>query len=248
VTITNALSAGIGFALEYVRAAGERIREQVEPIVTGVVRLVADPLGFRRAAPAPPGPAAAGDPQAQVEEAKYYLGSAPAAPRVDREPGDLPRAYGQDRLVLLARDPWWLFAYWEITPTTRVETLRQLGADGEGAGEVLRVSDGAAWFDVELSPGAESWYVNVGRPATCFSAEIGLRTPRGRFVPLARSNTAATPPAQPAADTTVRWVTLRRHGTPVDAGAGWSGGRVVTEPSPDLAADAARSSDVHVPQ
>ena len=248
MTITNALGAGVGFALERVRAAGERIREHVEPIVVALVQFVVDPLWFRRSAPALPAPPAAGDLQAQVEEAKYYLGSAPAAPRVDREPGDLPRAYGQDRLVLLARDPWWIFVYWEITPTTRVETLRQLGADGEGAREVLRVSDGAAWFDVEFSPGAERWYVNVGRPATCFSAEIGLRTPGGRFVPLARSNAAATPPAQPAADTTVRWVTLRRHGTPVEAGAGWSGARVVTDPPADLGADAARSSDVHVPQ
>ena len=39
-------------------------------------------------------------PQSPVEEAKYYLGPArePAARFVDRESGELPRAYGCDRI------------------------------------------------------------------------------------------------------------------------------------------------------
>src|SRR5262249_12828065 len=165
-------------------------------------------------------------PQEEVEGAKYYLGpagegrseiGAPAV--VDRETAELPRSYGADRIVLLPRDPWWSFTYWEITPTTRVQGLRALGGEAEGAREVLRVYDVTfitftgdnAWlsFDVELPPGADHWYLNVGRPAASFCVEIGLRTPGGRFLPLARSNAITTPRTSPSPDTTVRWVDLR---------------------------------------
>ena len=69
-----------------------------------------------------------------------------------------------------------------------------------------RGSNTALSFDVEVPRDAESWYVNVGRPAATYCAEIGLRTPTGRFLPLLRSNTAATPRATPAADREVRWL------------------------------------------
>ena len=76
-------------------------------------------------------------------------------------------------------------------------------------------------LDVEVIPAnapdevprdAESWYVNVGRPAATYCAEIGLRTPSGRFLPLLRSNAATTPRATPAADREVRWLEFGRTG------------------------------------
>src|SRR5581483_5745739 len=209
-------------------------------------------------APAEPEPTA---PQTEVEEAKYHLGRAGeqrgAARYADRETAELPRAYNRDRIVLLPRDPWWAFAYWEITPTTRVRALRALGSDAEGAREVLRVYDVTfltftgdnAWlsFDVELTPGADRWYLNLGRPAASFCVEIGLRTPGGRFLPLARSNTVTTPRSSPSPDTSVRWVDVR-HGTPGEAPA-WNGQRMPAgdDLSPDPADERPRSSDVHAP-
>ena len=32
---------------------------------------------------------------------------------------ELPAHYGEDRITVMARDPWWLFAYWEIRPGPR---------------------------------------------------------------------------------------------------------------------------------
>ena len=34
-------------------------------------------------------------------------------PEPDRR---LPVYYEEDKLVLLIRDPWWIYAYWEVTP------------------------------------------------------------------------------------------------------------------------------------
>jgi hypothetical protein len=195
--------------------------------------------------------------QSRVEEAKYYLGPPPrdAPAIVDRETGSLPRAHGRDRIVLLPRDPWWAFAYWEVTPTSREQALHALGADAEGAREVLRVYDVTfitftgdnAWlsYDVELPADADRWYLHVGRPGASFCAEIGLRTPGGRFLPLARSNTIATPRPAPSPDTTVRWVTLR-SGTAVDATPAWRGARVPVPAGPEDGAGS-RSSDAHAP-
>jgi hypothetical protein len=241
----------------------------------GMLRRVAAPtLGTTTSPPTPAGATAAprvepprepASAREQVEEAKFYLGAAadgPGAQYVDREAGELPRSYGRDRIVLMPRDPWWAFAYWEVTPSSRVRALRMLGGDAESAREVLRVYDVTfitftgdnAWlsFDVELPPGAEHWYLNLGRPAASFCAEIGLRTASGRFFPLARSKVIATPRSSPSPDTTVRWVDV--GGSPGgvrNAVAAWPGTRLPAGGEPTVSATSPdgrpRSSDVHAP-
>jgi len=259
VMLGDTLDSGlqlVGGWLDSGRILAQRLRAQV---VDPLVRLVGWPL---TPSPAPPAAEhAPAPPQSRVEEAKYYLAPTHEAPAryADRESGELPRAYGRDRITLLPRDPWWLFAYWEITPATRVNALRALGAEAEGAREILRVYDVTfitftgdnAWqsFDVELPPGADRWYLNVGRPAASFCVEIGLATPGARFLPLARSPIATTPRATPSADTTVRWVDLAA-GTP-EVSRTWDAAglpRLESErAAAEIADDRPRSSDVHAP-
>jgi hypothetical protein len=258
--LDDALDTGLRIAagvLACARGLARRAGTQLRPIVD----LALQPLAGGETASAPyeePSARQAADPQAEVEEAKYYLGPTlgrTASPVVDREEGELPRSYGHDRVVLLPRDPWWAFAYWEVTPTTRVQALRALGAEAEGAREVLRVYDVTfitftgdnAWLsvDVELPPGADRWYVNLWRPGASFCAELGLRTPQGRFLPLARSNVIASPPSSPSPDSSVRWLHLG-DGVACETAAAWTGVRL--PPAENLPGDAGpRSSDVHAP-
>ena len=263
-------AVGVGWSLvgEWFGSAcslAMRIRAQAEPVVRvfGLASLRRPHPAARAATPPAPRP------EEQAREAKYYLaGERPAAPTaqsaapvglVDREPGDLPRAYGHDRLVLLARDPWWLFAYWELTPTSRIRALRSLGEEAEGAVEVLRVHDVTfidftgdnAWssFDIEPTPGTERWYINVWKPGASYCVELGVRTPAGRFVSILRSNPVTTSRPQPSPDTTVRWVTLPAHGLPVAGGQSWEdaghpdAGRDGRSPAP-----LAGSSDLYAPR
>src|SRR5262249_12615719 len=126
--------------------------------------------------------------------------------------GLLPGAYDLNRVVLLARDPWWLFAHWEISSVERVEALRDLGSEGEGVREVLRVhgpdGDGLPSWDIELEPGAQRIHFRVEHPGRAYRVEVGLRTRTGRFVALMSSNVVTTPAAAPSSDLRVRWVAL----------------------------------------
>jgi|SoiMethySBSTD1v2_1073268.scaffolds.fasta_scaffold137877_2 hypothetical protein len=214
----------LAWPLDVARSAGAELGARVDPIA----RLVSRRLGRGRRAQANDGDDRAVPPPSDLrdraESARFWLGSSRPAPSpavvggalVDPEPGELPAAYGVDRAVLVPRDPWWIFVFWEISSATREAALGALGSDAHDACPMLRIydvtfvdprgSNAALSFDVEVPRGTESWYVNVGRPAATYCAEIGLRTSSGHFLPLLRSNAAATPRATPAADREVRWL------------------------------------------
>jgi hypothetical protein len=213
----------LSWPLVVARAATAGLGARVDPIA----RLVSRRLGRGRRAASPDGderPAApAVDLRERVGRARFWLGPArpAAAPAVwgallDPEPGELPAAYGVDRAVLIPRDPWWLFAFWEITPAKRESALAALATESDHARLTLRVfdvsfvdprgSNASLSFDIEVPEAAESWYVNVGRPAGSYCVEVGLRTASGTFLPLVRSNVATTPRATPSPDRQVRWL------------------------------------------
>lgn len=114
----------------------------------------------------------------------------------------IPHRYGEDRMVLLVRDPWWLFSYWELTESREREGMRSLESAGLTKDRlVLRVYDvtGASlaepnsFFDIEIGSYADNWYIDVGSPDREWVAEVGLRAHGGRFFALLTSNTVRTP-------------------------------------------------------
>ena len=121
------------------------------------------------------------------------------------EPGKpLPETYGDNRLVIMPRDPLWFFAYWELTPD-RFDTLRdQVGDETWQKGQaVLRVydvtglegdvSNANRFFDVGISCDARRWYVNVPEAGRSYVADLGFKFPDGRFFSLLRSNRGPVP-------------------------------------------------------
>lgn len=140
-------------------------------------------------------------PEQDIEKGKFELG--PAEFAVDAG-SPLPEGYGDNRLVIMTRDPLWFFAYWEVTPE-RAEQVRQVHGREiwERAALVLRVYDlaesdrdgieEAPFFDVEVSRDARQWYVQVSEPGHAYVADLGLRWPDGRFVSLFRSNRIKMP-------------------------------------------------------
>src|SRR3989338_8221119 len=110
-----------------------------------------------------------------------------------------PPGYGDNRIVLLVRDPWWIFAYWEIRRDKEKDVLRKIESAGDSAGKsILRVYDvtdinfngknARSFFDIELKGLANNWYINVGTPDRSWVVDIGIMSQNGSFYTLARSN------------------------------------------------------------
>lgn len=110
---------------------------------------------------------------------------------------DFPHAYGDNRIVLLVRDPHWLHAYWEITENKYREVSGMLGKDFSGSREILRVHNTSEnpWksFDITVSYGSRNWYINVPDANSTYVVDIGFLAPDGRFLVTARSNAVTTP-------------------------------------------------------
>lgn len=127
----------------------------------------------------------------------------PVTNKLPQEADDrLPNYYGEDKLVLMTRDPWWIYSYWEVTMgrSSAVEAeVKQAGHQDWKT--VLRVYDvtgsdnlkPSSSFDIELNFFTDNWTIDVGAPDRDWMAELGLRTTSGDFFVLLRSNVVRTP-------------------------------------------------------
>ena len=114
----------------------------------------------------------------------------------------LGNQYGDNKITLLVRDPWWLFAYWEVTPAREAEVVQVIQRQRLTREKtVLRVYDttgtvpekARSFFDIELNFFADHWYIDVGKPDREWVVDVGIRTTHGRFFTLVRSNSVRTP-------------------------------------------------------
>jgi hypothetical protein len=140
----------------------------------------------------------------RAQEAKFVIGH----PHVRDETGveqDLPLNYGYNKLVLMVRDPYWAYAYWEIQQDRIDEAVKALGKQAGQTRWLLRVftlSDARTAqsppTDIEIQSQALNWYLQLHPAGASFYAEIGLMNRQNRFYRLASSNTITLPPDRPS--------------------------------------------------
>lgn len=122
----------------------------------------------------------------------------------ERKQFRFPQGYGDNKIVLLVRDPWWLFAYWEVRKDKEEEIVRKMERSGEAPQKsILRVYDvtdvnfngknARSFFDIDLKDLASNWYINVNLPDSSWIVDIGIVSNKGNFYLLARSNVVRTP-------------------------------------------------------
>ncbi len=122
----------------------------------------------------------------------------------ERKEFRFPSGYGDHKIVLLVRDPWWLFTYWEIRKDKEEDVVRKMEKAGEAPVKtILRVYDvtdvnfngknARSFFDIELKGLASNWYINVNMPDSSWVVDIGIVSNKGNFYLLARSNVVRTP-------------------------------------------------------
>jgi hypothetical protein len=149
-----------------------------------------------------------------VERAKFSHPESARRPWV--MPHELPAGYGQDKAVLQVRDPWWLHAYWEIAANTLEGLKSRLGDSFYSAKTVIRAYDVSniifngknahSFFDIEINPQANNWYIDTGGPGRSWCVDVGLRLPNGDFITIVRSNTVRTPLEGPSWITDEEWM------------------------------------------
>lgn len=119
---------------------------------------------------------------------------------IDEElPQALPGGYNRDRAVLLVRDPFWVYGYWDLS----VETVERARKEG-GERLTLRVHDVTDLifngnnshysFDIPMPfDGQRMWYFNVPTDGRTYLYQVGYLRSDKRFLPLITSNVGATP-------------------------------------------------------
>lgn len=175
----------------------------------------------------------------RVKASKYYLG-VKESPEID-DGFTFPMSHGENMVFLMVRDPYWLFAYWEFSPDLNAELVERIGEEALLKSRlVLRVYDVTGTSadepvghrDIDVSPGARDWYINVTRVESEYCVDIGLVLPDGTFIVIARSNRVALPPIGPSPEVDEQWVTIESLGEiytltergPTSGSGGWGSG------------------------
>ncbi len=124
----------------------------------------------------------------------------------------------KDRVLLAVSNPYWLNAYWELSPHSVQRAEAALRQDWHGARMIIRLFDVTSVDttstsetpvkDIIIHGPGQNWYIDVPQPPRMYRADIGFVSRRGEFYVLARSN-VVTPPkagtAEPGADIEAGW-------------------------------------------
>jgi hypothetical protein len=140
---------------------------------------------------------------------KYDVGAQSHAEPAYENLGSLPATYFEDTLFLVARDPRWLFAYWDFD-WTKYPAAAMRGGFAQFFLRILK-SDGTQEIIVEITPEARNWYVPVSAPDTLYFAEIGFFARDGGWVAAVSSGVAKTPPDSLAEETATNFATVPLH-------------------------------------
>ena len=134
---------------------------------------------------------------------------APAEQPAFEDLGALPGTYLEDTIYLVARDPRWLFAYWDFD-WTKFPAASMRGGASQFFLRILKV-DGVQETIVEITPEARNWYVPVSLPDTMYFGEIGFYARDGSWASVVTSGATKTPPDALAEDFAADFATVPLH-------------------------------------
>ena len=119
---------------------------------------------------------------------------------------DLPFSYGETKLVLLVRDPYWAYSYWDFSGSTWNWIQSLLSSDSR-LKPAIRVHDldTKRFFDLLISLEAKNWYLHLGAPDHRYMAELALSDGYSQFYLIVRSNEVRTPRDSPSEVVDPEW-------------------------------------------
>lgn len=115
----------------------------------------------------------------------------------------IPERYNENYLVLLVRDPYCLFAYWELTAEQQELITKEFGCSWGGVPLLLRLYDvtglnfdgrnAHSFKDISVHALADNFYLHDLEANKGYCVDLGVITPDGRFITIIRSNIVSTP-------------------------------------------------------
>jgi len=145
-----------------------------------------------------------------AQEAKFIIGKPDIRDEAQAEVSpELPLGYGDNKIVMLVRDPYWCYLYWELQEGNIESGLQRLSRSRNEVRHVLRVhpvNGEATSFDVDVDFRHRSHYLQLS-PGASFYTEIGLLDHEGYFAALAVSNTVTLPLDGPSEIIDDKWIT-----------------------------------------
>lgn len=111
---------------------------------------------------------------------------------------ELPGSYNQDKLVLMPKDPEYMFCYWELTPGLVDEKSREKMPEGNYR-ETLKINwESKSLFEpnftfIPVFFWARKWYFGVPQVGQRYQVELGWLSDTGHFISIIRSNLSELP-------------------------------------------------------
>jgi len=106
--------------------------------------------------------------------------------------------YNKTFIRLFARDPRWIYCYWEINVSEYYQNT-----------PVLRIFDESNFkhFDITINHNTDSWYINQIKQNNKYKVAIGYSL-NNHFIALAYSNTIKTPADRPSEILDEKWMII----------------------------------------
>jgi len=123
--------------------------------------------------------------------------------------GDLPASYQERVLFLTARDPRWLFSYWDFDWAPFLPSAFRGGMPQFFLS--ILTAEGVEESLVEIKPEARNWYVPVSKANAAYYAEIGFFEPSGAWQRIVKSGLAYTPADELAVVDEAEFATVPAH-------------------------------------
>jgi len=166
--------------------------------------------------------------ESKIEATKYY------PPQMDKKNGQkyvsyeekkslpdetlIKQKYDDNKIVLLVRDPYWCYAYWDLSGNL-IENKKKEIKPGWGKYDlILRIYDvtdiifngfnAHKYQDIKISMDSNNWYINIWEAGRSYIVDIGFKTEDGHFILLARSNVVNTPRDRVSNITDEEWMVV----------------------------------------
>ncbi len=126
------------------------------------------------------------------------------------ETRELPKEYGDNILTLLIRDPYWAYAYWEISNEKR----KEIGIPKGKHNKTMKIrlfevyhGEKGEYYDIHIHDYTNNWYISLPKPNKNYIAELIIEDDLGEDNTVLISNEAESPRNSISDDIDVEWMT-----------------------------------------